>query len=56
MHAAFDEAGGGNMIESLINAPLLDPTCGNIGVKLPGVTRLAAIGTILKVKEIDLNS
>ena len=40
-HAAFDEAGGGNMI-CKINAPLLDPTCENAGVKFLCVTRLAA--------------
>ncbi len=33
MHAAFDEAGGGNMIEQLINAPLLDPTWERLGLK-----------------------
>ena len=39
-HAAFDEAGGGNISKD--NAPLLDPTRENLRVKLPWVTRLAA--------------
>jgi len=38
-HAAFDEAGAGNTI-GRIGAPVLDPTCGNAGVKLLCVTRL----------------
>eukprot|EP01035_Chromulina_nebulosa_P010140 gene10140-13642_t len=40
-HAAFDEAGGGNMI-CKTNAPLLDPTREELGVKLPLLTRLSA--------------
>jgi len=35
-HAAFDEAGGGNMI-CKINAPLLDPTCERLKLKCFGL-------------------
>jgi hypothetical protein len=37
-HAAFDEAGAGNII--ITGAPVLDPTRENLRVKLPWVTRL----------------
>lgn len=33
-HAAFEEAGGGNMICKII-APLLDPACETLGLKRP---------------------
>jgi hypothetical protein len=39
-HAAFDGAGAGNTI-GWIGAPVLDPTCERLGVKLPRSTRLA---------------
>jgi hypothetical protein len=38
-HAAFDVAGAGNTIGQ-IGAPVLDPTCERLGVKLPRSTRL----------------
>ena len=37
-HAAFDEAGAGNTT-GLIGAPVFDPTCERLGVKLPRSTR-----------------
>jgi hypothetical protein len=45
-HAAFDVAGTGNMTKTIINkinsigdAPVLDPTCERLGVKFPLPTR-----------------
>lgn len=34
LHATFDVAGIGN-VNANIGAPVLDPTCGNVGVKFP---------------------
>jgi hypothetical protein len=36
LHAAFDVAGTGNV--ALTNAPVLDPTCEGLGVKIPRPT------------------